>query len=145
MRFQRRKPRDVRLARAPRNEKRPGLLAALCSGQSGRPAACTAVRHPETFGTVLSQAGAFWYNPSEDEFVPPDWLAGLFAHAPKLNLRFCMDAGLYELDFTGRGANILAPNRHLRDVLIAKGYEVHYQEFPGEHDPINGAAQSPTV
>jgi enterochelin esterase-like enzyme len=103
----------------------------------GLMAAYTAFRHPETFGMVLSQSGSFWYEPSGHELAPPDWLVGLFAQAPRLNLRFYLDAGLYELDFTGRGGNILVPNRHLRDVLIAKGYELHYQEFPGEHDPIN--------
>jgi enterochelin esterase-like enzyme len=48
-----------------------------------------------------------------------------------------MDPGLFEVDLTGRGAAILIPNRHLRDVLRAKGYEVTYQEFPGGHDYIN--------
>ena len=46
-----------------------------------------------------------------------------------------MDAGAYELDMTGGG--VLVPNRHLRDVLRARGYEVRYQEFPGDHDYIN--------
>jgi hypothetical protein len=34
-------------------------------------------------------------------------------------------------------------NRHLRDVLLAKGHEVHYQEFPGGHDLVNWRASFP--
>lgn len=48
-----------------------------------------------------------------------------------------MDAGVYEVDFTGEGGNVLIPNRQLRDVLLAKGYSIRYQEFAGEHDPVN--------
>jgi enterochelin esterase family protein len=33
--------------------------------------------------------------------------------------------------------NFLAGARHMRDVLLAKGYEVHYHEFSGAHNPMN--------
>jgi enterochelin esterase-like enzyme len=60
-----------------------------------------------------------------------------FAERKKLPVRFCMDAGTNEVDVRGDGSGILIPNRQLRDVLRAKGYEVHYQEFAGDHDYIN--------
>jgi len=45
-----------------------------------------------------------------------------------------MEAGLFENDIRGSGGAILETSRHLRDVLLAKGYSVTYQEFPGGHD-----------
>jgi enterochelin esterase family protein len=51
-----------------------------------------------------------------------------------------MDAGTDELDLTGQGGDILVTNRQLRDVLLAKGYEVHYQEFDGGHDGLSWRA-----
>jgi hypothetical protein len=58
----------------------------------------------------------------------------LLAESPKLPLRLYLDAGSMELDMTGHGGSILEPNRHLRDVLRAKGYDVFYHEFIGAHD-----------
>jgi enterochelin esterase family protein len=33
--------------------------------------------------------------------------------------------------------NVLETSRHMRDVLLAKGYEVHYQQFVGGHDYLS--------
>jgi enterochelin esterase family protein len=103
----------------------------------GLAAAYAGFRHPRTFGLVLSQSGSFWYEPTRAEYAEPNWLARQFARGKKLPLRFYMDAGVYEVDLSGGGGSILIPNRQLRDVLRARGYEVSYQEFAGGHDYIN--------
>jgi enterochelin esterase family protein len=111
----------------------------LISGYSlgGLAATFAGLRHAEIFGLILSQSGSFWYEPKGDETTEPNWMAERFIASPKLPLRFYMDAGLFEADLSGRGSAILLPNRHLRDVLRAKGYPVRYQEFPGGHDYVN--------
>jgi enterochelin esterase family protein len=58
-----------------------------------------------------------------------------YAHAPKLRLRFYLDAGFHERSSTGKmPVSLLGSVRHLRDVLEAKGYPVAYAEFEGGHD-----------
>jgi hypothetical protein len=52
--------------------------------------------------------------------IETGWLAKEF-RAPKLPLRFWMDAGVFEVDSNGAGAGILEPSRHMRDVLLARG------------------------
>jgi enterochelin esterase family protein len=67
----------------------------------------------------------------------PNWVARQFIARPKLPLRWHLDAGSEELDVSGGGNSILLTTRTLRDVLRAKGYEVHYQEFAGGHDYLS--------
>ncbi|MBI2688269.1 MAG: hypothetical protein HYX27_18350 [Acidobacteria bacterium] len=86
---------------------------------------------------VLSQSGSLWLEPTQDETAEPTWLAQKFIAAPKLPVQFYMDAGVFEVDVSGRGSGILVPNRHLRDVLRAKGYAVSCREFPAGHDYAN--------
>jgi enterochelin esterase-like enzyme len=111
----------------------------------GLAAVCAAMRHPETFGNVLSQSGTVWWFPGADlnEIAlrtgdrESNWVARQFIERPKLPVRFFLEAGLFENDVFGSGGQILETNRHLRDVLRAKGYDVHYQDFVGGHDWLN--------
>jgi enterochelin esterase-like enzyme len=115
------------------------------SSYGGLAATYAAYRHPETFGNVLSQSGSYWWTPPKDSTNPgsfdrdrdPSYVANLFVESPKLPVRFYLDAGSMELDMSGRGGAILVPNRHLRDVLRAKGYDVFFQEFIGGHDYVS--------
>jgi enterochelin esterase family protein len=102
----------------------------------GLAAAFAGLRFPDIFGSVLSNSGAFGWKPDgETEY---EWISRQYAESPELPLQFHLDAGYYEL-WTERAdaPSILVSNRHLRNVLKAKGYPVHYQEFSGGHNPTN--------
>lgn len=112
------------------------------SSLGGLGAACAALWHPETFGNVLAQSGAFHRTPPSasdagDFSSEPNWLVRQFISSPRKPLRFYLDAGSAEFNATGGGDAILFCTRTLRDVLRAKGYEVHFQEFAGGHDYLS--------
>lgn len=109
------------------------------SSSGGLASAFAALCHPELFGNVLSQSGFFAWAP--DIFQPADdseheWLIRQFATSPRLPLRFYLDVGLLEVGQTFKNdpPSPRVSNRHMRTVLQAKGYPVHYAEFSGGHD-----------
>lgn len=111
------------------------------SSYGGLASAWAGFRHPQTFGNVLALSGSFWWGPGNVQYQPDfnrfgegEWLTREFAASARLPLRFFMTAGLMEHALTGDGGGILETSRHLRTVLQAKGYPVHYQEFAGGHD-----------
>ena len=124
----------------------------------GLAAAFVALRHSEVFGNVLSQSGAFWWSfehnggvcgprcpdsggtggeDSRDATTEGNFMVRQFLASPKLPLRFYLAAGTFEIDRDGGGGNILESTRHLRDVLLARGYDVHYEQFVGGHDGLS--------
>jgi enterochelin esterase family protein len=114
------------------------------SSLGGLQAAFVGLRHPEVFGNVLSQSGAFdWKPDGEKEW---EWLNRQFAASPRLRLRFSFEAGLLEGTWWWRSLPqrdplpqppLLMVNRNLRDTLTSKGYPVHYTEFNGNHGLLN--------
>ena len=117
-----------------------------------------ALHQPEAFGNVLSLSGAYWWSfehpggvcgsrcpdsggrggdDSKDATTEGNFLVKEFLASPKLPLRFYLAAGSFERDIEGSGGNILEATRHLRDVLLAKGYEVRYQQYNGGHDGVS--------
>lgn len=108
----------------------------LLSGSSygGLAAACSAMRHPDKFGLVLSQSGSFWWGPDfgQKNQFKPEWLSAQFAVTKALPIRFYLNAGLFESGW--QPSDILPSNRHLYDVLRAKGYDVTYEETASGHD-----------
>ena len=103
------------------------------------------LRSPSGVRHVLSQSGAVWWSPemdlgNQDATDEPNWLARQFIVSSRSTVRFYLEAGTFEVDSSGRGSGILEANRQLRDVLLAKGYEVHYQQFVGGHDTVSWRA-----
>jgi enterochelin esterase-like enzyme len=116
----------------------PNQVVVAGSSFGGIASVYAGLRHPETFGNILCQSGSFWWSaPKPEPYAEPNYLAKEFVRSPKLPLRFYMDAGTFEVDLNGGGGAILEPSRHMRDVLLAKGYEVHYQENVGGHDYLS--------
>ncbi len=102
---------------------------------SGLAAAYVAYRHPELFGAVFSQSGAFWRG-NEGASSPSEWLTGQYEASPKLNIKFYIVVGGDETTRNASGKSMVETSRHMRDVLIAKGNSVGYLEFPhGNHEP----------
>src|SRR5262249_36594892 len=108
----------------------PARIVVAGSSYGGLAAAYAGFRHPEVFGNVLSQSGAFWWRPEAD--AEHEWLIHPFVASPRLPLRFYRDVGVFENGF--KDPSILVANRHLRDVLRAKSYPVAYAEYVGGHD-----------
>ncbi len=118
----------------------PDQLIVGGSSLGGLAATCAAFQAPDTFRNVLSQSGSYWWKPAVEEHgedAELNHLAIQFAQHKKLPIRFYLDAGLREIDLEGNGHMILLPNRTLKNVLIAKGYDIHYQEFSGGHDYLS--------
>jgi enterochelin esterase family protein len=116
------------------------------SSGGGLAAAEIALLHSDVFGNVLSQSGAFrGRDPGAEE---PNSTARTYLAAPRLPIRFYLDAGLYD-NVPSAGLPIhdlvldetnLMGNRHFRDVLRAKGYDVTYREVGGGHDWLHWRA-----
>lgn len=108
-------------------------LAGFSAG--GLAAAYVAFRHPEVFGNVISESGAFWRG-NEGTSEPAEWLTAQFESSPRLPLKFYLDVGAGETHRVFNGVVFIEANRRLRDVLRAKGYPVQYVEVPGaQHEP----------
>jgi predicted alpha/beta superfamily hydrolase len=115
----------------------PGRVVVAGSSYGGLAATFAAMTYPETFGNVLSQSGSFWWATHDGAPAEPNVFARWFAASPRKPIRFYLSAGTFEKGLSGEQGGILEQNRHLRDVLIARGYDIHYQEVPGGHDHLS--------
>ncbi|MDP9272010.1 MAG: alpha/beta hydrolase-fold protein [Chloroflexota bacterium] len=111
----------------------PQRVTIAGSSLGGVAATYFALQRPDIARNVISMSGAFQISPAGEP--EPIWLGRELASRDRAPVRFWLDAGTLErLPDLQYGVSILAANRHVRDTLTARGYEVHYREFPGGHD-----------
>lgn len=103
----------------------------IISGSSygGLSSAYTVLNYPNVFSKALILSGSFWWQPKGIPSEQSHYIAQQFIQKEKLPLCFFISAGFYE---SGR-SNILETSRHLKDVLLAKGYPVTYIEQSTSH------------
>jgi enterochelin esterase family protein len=119
----------------------PARVVTAGFSNGGLAAAYVGLEHPESVGNVVALSG--WWahqnrNYETNYFVTPDyrldlgWIIREFAARPRLPLRFYLTVGRFDVYWV----NTVRMNRHMRDVLTAKGYPLVYEEFHGGHDVI---------
>jgi enterochelin esterase-like enzyme len=93
-------------------------------------------RLPQLFGNVIAQAPSLWWGPGFDgakaarsQHYTSGWLVDQYERSPKLPLRIWQEIGLMELK-----KRMIEPNRRMKAVLEAKGYDLIYSEPAGGHD-----------
>ena len=111
---------------------KPDDVIVAGSSLGGLTSTFVAFHHPDVIGKVLSQSGSYQFVPGVFDHdiaqtTEGNVLTREIAAAPKKPIKLYLEAGLFE-------AGLLDSNRHLRDVLAAKGYTVTYREFHGGHD-----------
>lgn len=100
--------------------KHPGAYGVLGASLGGLMAFYTALRMPDTFGSVLSQSGAFHFEQFDTVILD------LVRYLPKRDLRIWMDAGKLE--------SLLDSSRKMHELLKSKGYNVTFREYSAGHN-----------
>lgn len=109
--------------------KNPEKTTAVGLSLGGLTGAYLGLKHHNLFGNILAQSGSFWFEEGS--------LIKKFKEEPKLPLRFYLNVGLLE-DRPFDNDPIMADYiNSFRDLLINKGYEVHYETFPSGHDYLS--------
>ncbi|MBS2025076.1 MAG: esterase family protein [Deltaproteobacteria bacterium] len=118
------------------------------SSAGGLGAASAAFAHPDVFGVVLSQSGAFWRGNEGSNDAPYEWLTEQVAASPKKPVRFWLEVGERETHAVlgGSGPVFIEANRRFAEALKAKGYDVTLTIVPdGVHSPETWKARLPAA
>ena len=116
------RPRLLKQYRLATTPEQTGIMGASLGGLISTYAAYT---HPEIFGLCGSQSPAYWWKERG--------IFKLIECGPKKQIKFYIDTG------TIRDARVEASQ--MRELLLAKGYEVKYGEYPEGHNWVNWRAR----
>ena len=94
----------------------------------GITAAYAGLKFSNLFGKVLSQSGAFYWNP--ENYGKTDWLVDRYEETEKLPLDFYMSLGIFEFSYKDHYKG----NLNMKKVIKDKGYNILYEEFSGGHN-----------
>jgi len=111
----------------------PARTVLAGSSYGGLASLTVALRRPDAFGNALSLSGSYWWSPPGTSAATNNFVARRVATTERRPVRVFLAAGLFEREHGGADG-ILETNRHLRDVLMARGYEVSAREYAGGHD-----------
>jgi enterochelin esterase family protein len=106
----------------------PGDVVVAGQSLGGLTAMFAGLERPDVFGGVVSQSGSFWWRRGSEFDIDAEWLTRRAVERDRAPIRVWMQVGLLE------GADMLGPNRHMRNILEAKGYPVTYREYMGGHE-----------
>lgn len=113
------------------NDPQRTIIAGSSAGGFG--ALYAAAMHPERFGKVLAQSGAFAWKPDASDRY--EWLAEYLARQQRLPLQVYLDVGYYDVTRIAHDSpTIREVNQHMYHVLLAREYPVTYHEYSGAHD-----------
>lgn len=124
--------RDLRAAVADALALKEGApaLTTIIAGQSlgGLCAITAALSHPTAFAGAISQSGSFWW-PSGSPAERDRNATARLAADPATAMPDWIELQWGDLEWDMRG-----DQRHMRDVLVARGATMHVVEVPGGHD-----------
>lgn len=115
----------------------PSQIAIGGTSRRGLVSGIVAFERPDLVGNVIALSGSFYWKPDgETEY---EWLAGRVAASPRRDVRWFLRVGSLETVVTpnNHGHYMVATNRHMRDVLRARGYDLDYAEYAGGHSDLN--------